>query len=173
MTFEISAARGLFIGALVAGLIAGCSSPQHEASTDQSTDNASSTDTSDRPASSTSSSQSAAGVLARYFKAINDGQFDKAYALWRTQSHQAPASAAALKSQYQGVSSIQMKVTGDTRNEGAAGTIYATVPVTVTEHPRDGADKSLTGQCVLARSNNVPGSSDKARHWHLHSCKLS
>ncbi|MES1956371.1 hypothetical protein SAHY_17429 [Salinisphaera hydrothermalis EPR70] len=173
MTFEISATRWLVVGALVAGLMAGCSSPQHGSSTARSTNSASSTHTTDHPTPAASSTQSAADVLAQYFKAIDAGQFDQAYALWRTQSHQAPASAAALKSQYPGVSSIRMKVTGNTRTEGAAGTIYATVPITVTEHTRDGTDKSRTGQCVLARSNNVPGSSDKARHWHLHSCDLS
>lgn len=153
---------------------AGCSSAQNNTQTEQSTNKVSKpTASNDHTGSASSSQQSPTAVLQQYFQAIGAGHFDAAYALWRSQSNQAPDSAADLKTQYDGIASIHMKVTGDTHTEGAAGTVYATVPLAITEHTSDGNDKSLTGKCVLARSNNVPGSAEKARRWHLHSCDLS
>lgn len=152
-------------------LMTGCSTSQNDSQNTPPANAASTTASDDTTSASSQSGPSS--VLQQYFHALGAGQFDQAYALWRTQSHQAPASPADLKSQYNDVASIQMTVTGDTRTEGAAGTVYATVPITVTEHTRDGTDKSRTGKCVLARSNNVPASAAKAQHWQLHSCDLS
>ena len=159
---------------VILSLTAGCSSAQNDTQTEQSPNEISRSATSnDHTGSVSSTQQSPTAVLQQYFQAIGAGKFDAAYALWRAQSNQAPESAADLTTRYHGIASVQMKVTGDTHTEGAAGTLYTTVPLTITEHTSDGNDKSLTGECVLARSNNVPGSSDNARHWRLHACDLS
>lgn len=155
--------------------ISGCSAAQNDDASNQATNSASSSQQSNHASTNTQSPQSTSPrtVLTHYFKAIGAGRFDDAYALWRPQSNQAPASAAELKSHYADISAIDVKITGKTHTEGAAGTVYATVPVTVSEQTRSGDKRTQTGQCVLARSNNVPGSAKQDRQWHLHSCDLS
>lgn len=53
------------------------------------------------------------------------------------------------------------------REEGAAGSLYFTAPVTIT----DGA-RQIAGEIVLRRANDVPGASDEQLRWHIESTTL-
>ena len=50
--------------------------------------------------------------------------------------------------------------------EGAAGSIYLSVPLTISGS-RDGKRVSRSATAVLRRVNDVPGSTEAQRHWHI------
>ena len=54
---------------------------------------------------------------------------------------------------------------GDT--EGAAGSIYTTVPVVFYGQSHRGEDLRLPASITLRRVNDVPGSTDRQRQWHI------
>ena len=51
--------------------------------------------------------------------------------------------------------------------EGAAGSIYVTVPIVHYGKSGDGADSRRAGEVILRRVNDVPGSSEAQRRWHI------
>jgi len=51
--------------------------------------------------------------------------------------------------------------------EGAAGSVYYTAPVTIT----DGA-RTVRGEVVIRRVNDVDGASDEQLRWHIESTTL-
>ncbi len=60
------------------------------------------------------------------------------------------------------------KVTfGKGESEGAAGSIYYTAPVTITDGSR-----IITGEVVLRRVNDVDGATSEQLRWHIESTTL-
>jgi hypothetical protein len=60
------------------------------------------------------------------------------------------------------------KVTfGKGESEGAAGSIYYTAPVTITDGSR-----IITGEVVLRRVNDVDGATSEQLRWHIESTSL-
>jgi hypothetical protein len=57
--------------------------------------------------------------------------------------------------------------------EGAAGSIYVDVPLQLFGTTRTGHDFSLSGKLTLRRVNDVPGSTEEQRRWHIHSSELA
>lgn len=51
--------------------------------------------------------------------------------------------------------------------EGAAGSAYITVPVVVTGTFAKRGGFILRGPITLRRANDVPGSTDEQRRWHI------
>lgn len=52
--------------------------------------------------------------------------------------------------------------------EGAAGSLYYTAPVRIIDGPR-----TLHGQIVLRRANDVPGATEEQLRWHIESTTLA
>ncbi len=60
------------------------------------------------------------------------------------------------------------KVTfGKGESEGAAGSLYYTAPVTITDGSR-----AITGEVVLRRVDDVDGASPEQLRWHIESTTL-
>ena len=57
---------------------------------------------------------------------------------------------------------------GKGESEGAAGSLYYTAPVTVTDGTR-----VLKGDVVLRRVNDVPGATEEQLRWHIESTTLT
>ncbi|HEX6866174.1 MAG TPA: hypothetical protein VF122_02980, partial [Caulobacteraceae bacterium] len=57
--------------------------------------------------------------------------------------------------------------------EGAAGSIYIEIPVQVTGTLTTGEVEHLAGSVTLRRVNDVPGSTEEQRRWHVASVDLS
>jgi hypothetical protein len=108
-------------------------------------------------------SSEAAEELVRHFAALlNGGKFDEAYMLL--------GPGAPPRGQFDRDFSrySDLKVTpgsaGD--QEGAAGSIYVSVPLTVSGEA-NGKRASRSGTAILRRVNDVPGSTEAQRHWHI------
>ena len=101
------------------------------------------------------SSEGAGQVVQHYGALIEQNRFAEANKLWRD-----AASAAAFRKALPPSIHVEIGKPGDT--EGAAGSIYITVPVIFyADHFRRAAD------VVLRRVNDVPGSTEAQRRWHI------
>jgi hypothetical protein len=57
-------------------------------------------------------------------------------------------------------------------SEGAAGSIYVTVPVILYGELENGAKFRRSATVVLRRVNDVPGSTQAQRQWHIQQIDL-
>jgi hypothetical protein len=98
----------------------------------------------------------AAGQVVQHFGAlIEQGRYDDAANLWGD-AH----SAAAFMKELRPKTHLEM---GDLEDaEGAAGSVYTTVPVVFY-----GDSFRRPAQVILRRVNDVPGSTDAQRRWHI------
>ena len=62
--------------------------------------------------------------------------------------------------------SVSAAVTGPARTEGAAGTLYAEVPIR-SMVVRRGQEMTDTGHVTLKRCNDVPGCTARQTRWHI------
>ena len=108
-------------------------------------------------------SSEAAEELVRHFAALlNGGKFDEAYMLL---GPGAPPRSQFDRdfSRYSGLK-VTLGSAGD--QEGAAGSIYVSVPLTVSGEA-NGKRASRSATAILRRVNDVPGSTEAQRHWHI------
>lgn len=59
------------------------------------------------------------------------------------------------------------------RIEGAAGSRYIRLPVTVTATLKDGTRQRFTGRYTLRQAAPVPGASADDQRWHISEAKLT
>lgn len=113
----------------------------------------------------------AVGLIRDYYAAINRGDFSRAYALWSDggrASGQSPQDFAGGFIDTVGVS-VQIGTPGAV--EGAAGSRYVQVPVTLVARQRDGSERAFAGSFTLRRAV-VDGASDEQRAWRIASADL-
>ncbi len=108
-------------------------------------------------------SNAAAEDLVRGFvRLLNAGRFNDAYMLLGPSA--LPRSAFDQRfARYSNLSVVAGKA-GD--QGGAAGSIYVSVPLTV-DATVDGKRHSRSATAVLRRVNDVAGSTEAQRHWHI------
>ena len=115
---------------------------------------------------------SARAVVERYYIAIEAHRYRAAYVAW---DRAGAASGLTYPAFARGFARTRhVRVVADTPRdgEGAAGSVFVTVPVTVTATLIDGTAQRFTGVYVLRRVNDVPGASAAQRQWHLASARL-
>nr|AUN37752.1 hypothetical protein [uncultured bacterium] len=99
--------------------------------------------------------EAAGQVVQHYGALIEQGRLTEAAKLWGD-----PATAAKFTKEIRPNTHLEIGDLGDT--EGAAGSIYTTVPVVFYG---DGFRKPA--QVILRRVNDVPGSTEAQRRWHI------
>ena len=114
-------------------------------------------------------STEAAGQVVQSFGAlIEQKRWGEAEALWGD-SATARAFTAGLKTNRE--SHLEIGKPGDP--DGAAGSIYVTVPVILYGKAADGADFRKAADVTLRRVNDVPGSTEAQRRWHIERIELA
>lgn len=88
-----------------------------------------------------------ADLVRSFYNALDLHQYARAYTYFRPDS--APKSFAAFAAGYAQTEAVSVRV-GKVVSEGAAGSIYATVPVVVQARLKDGTSQ-LFGGCYLTR----------------------
>ncbi len=127
------------------------------------------------PTATATKGEDAAAAIATidaYYRAIDAHDYPRAYRFWRSDGG---ASGKTLAQFARGFAHTRSTIvaTGESGAlEGAAGSIYVTVPVTVSAIDDQGALQRFAGHYVLCRVNDVPGSSAADRHWHLDAAVL-
>ena len=101
-------------------------------------------------------SPEAAGQVVQQFGAlIEQNRLDEAAKLWSSAD-----AAAAFTRKLHGPTHLEIGELGEA--QGAAGSLYISVAVVFT-----GDTLRQRAKVVLRRVNDVPGSADEQRHWHI------
>ncbi|HEY9660783.1 MAG TPA: nuclear transport factor 2 family protein [Allocoleopsis sp.] len=118
--------------------------------------------------------QEAAQVIQNYYSAIDRHDYTQAYSAWEGEGTASQQSFEQFKQGFATTASTAVEVGQPNRSEGAAGSSYIEIPVTVTAAvTTDGTSQRFRGSYVLRRVNDVPGSTPEQRKWHLYSANLT
>jgi hypothetical protein len=107
--------------------------------------------------------EAAGQVVQHYGALIERKHWLKAERLW-SDIQSARAFAISLGGQFPEVH-LEIGQLGET--EGAAGSIYTTVPVTFYGESKRGQPPRRKASIILRRVNDVPGSTEAQRRWHI------
>jgi len=118
-----------------------------------------------------SSAEAAAAVVQRYYRALDARDYGTAWQQWGADGRPGH-SYDKFRQGYARTRSVQMTLGQLGQVEGAAGSSYVTVPVTVNAQLNDGTRQTFTGTYQLRRVNDVDGASAEQRRWHLDNAKL-
>jgi len=119
----------------------------------------------DRPAD-------AAAVVARYYQAIDRGDFRTAYRSWGGKGAASGKTYAAFARGFARTARTRVVLGRPGRAEGAAGSTFVEIPVDVRATLKNGRAQHFRGSYVLRRVNDVPGATPAQRRWHLSSATL-
>lgn len=119
------------------------------------------------PAPSDTAVAAAVATLRRYYAALDARQYRRARALWGADGPPGHPTAAAFAAGFATTDSTRLRIGTPGRLEGAAGSWYVEVPVTVCAFTRDASPVRYRGTYVLRRST-APGAAPASRRWHLY-----
>lgn len=117
------------------------------------------------------SDAAAAAVVRRYYSAINAHDYSTAWTQWGPDGRPGQRFADFQKG-FADTRATRVTIGTVPPSEGAAGSTYATIPVTVDAQLNDGRQQRFVGQYVVRRVNDVPGASAEQRRWHIDSATL-
>jgi len=114
----------------------------------------------------------AAAVVQRYYAAINARDYGTAWHQWGDDGppNQSQAKFAAG---FARTRATRVTIGALQPGDGAAGSIYQTVPVTVDATLDDGTHQRFAGDYVIRRVNGVDGASPGQLRWHIDSAHLA
>jgi hypothetical protein len=108
------------------------------------------------------SADAAGEVVELYGTLIEQGRWADARKLW---SNASAAAEFEHKLRADGTSHVEI---GNPRDEeGAAGSIYVMIPAIFYNDTESGQPSRLEAEVLLRRVNDVPGSTEAQRHWHI------
>lgn len=112
-----------------------------------------------------------ARVVRDYYAAIQARDYDAAYSLWGQGGRASGKNRADFAAGFAQTAQVRVTVSDQVQMEGAAGSQYATVPVTVDATLRDGTRQRFEGTYTLRRTM-VDGATPEQRRWHIYSADL-
>ncbi|SFR86285.1 hypothetical protein [Sphingomonas jatrophae] len=120
----------------------------------------------------TATPDAAADVVRRYYALLAARNYAQAWRLWGDDGRASGKPEAAFARGFARTATTSVNIGRPGRVEGAAGSLYVTVPVTVSARLLDGTRQHFTGSYTLRRVNDVPGSTARQRRWHIASAHL-
>ncbi len=111
-------------------------------------------------------------VVERYYAAINARDYGTAYALWGDSGGASGQRFEAFRAGFAETRSVHVIIGQGGTVEGAAGSLYADLPVIITAELADGRVQHFAGNYQLRRVNDVEGASQAALRWHIASAHL-
>ena len=115
-----------------------------------------------KPAADPKGPEAAREVVRSYGELIADGRWDDAQKLWGS-----PETAAVVAASLKSSRDLYLETGPPSAPEGAAGSIYVTVPVTLYRNDKQNEASRRAGSVILRRVNDVPGSTEAQRRWHI------
>jgi hypothetical protein len=110
-----------------------------------------------------SKSVEAAGQVVQHYGALVEQQrWAEAARLWGDR-----AAAEAFALQLRGHPDVHVEIGNLGAPEGGAGSIYVTMPVAFYGNDPSGRAYRRSAEIVLRRVNDVPGSTEAQRRWHI------
>lgn len=107
----------------------------------------------------------ATDVLRNYYGLLAAERFDDASQLWTPSER-----ANAMRSSEQNVEQYErydVEIGEPGRLEGAAGSLYISIPVRIHATRKAGEEVHLSGDATLRRSNDVPGATPEQLSWRI------
>jgi len=106
--------------------------------------------------------EAAGQIVQQYGALIEQGRWTESWKLWTD-----PAAARQFDRNWRDFSEIHLEIGDLGESEGAAGSIYTSVPVAFYGTRKTGAEYRERAAVVLRRVNDVPGSTEAQRRWHI------
>jgi hypothetical protein len=118
------------------------------------------------------SAEGAGQVMQRFGGLLEQRKFADAYRLWSDNGRASGLSEAQFVVAYDKYAEIHSEVGKPGDSEGAAGSIYIDVPFRLYGKLKSGAAFNQIGTVTLRRVNDVPGSTEEQRRWHIYKMDL-
>jgi hypothetical protein len=106
--------------------------------------------------------EAAGQVVQHYGALIEQGRWKQSWELWSN-----PNAARQFDRNWQADREVHLEIVKPGEAEGAAGSIYVTMPVTFYGMDKKGAEFRRPADVILRRVNDVPGSTEAQRRWHI------
>ena len=119
-----------------------------------------------------SSPTSPVAVIQTYYAAISAHKFRQAYSSWGANGATSGQTFREFTAGFEETERVAVKVGKPGRVEGAAGSRYVTVPVTISAITTGGKAQHFTGSYTLRRTV-VSGATAAQRRWQLFSADIS
>ncbi len=117
------------------------------------------------------SAQGAANQMQIYFALIGEKKFDDAWELWNSAPTEEANGTGFTKAQFaadmQRYYQYSAQVGAPGLTDGAAGSTFITVPVQIYGRLKSGEAFHQRGDATLRRVNDVDGSTERQRDWHI------
>jgi hypothetical protein len=113
------------------------------------------------------SAQGAANVVQIYYALIGEHRYDDAWRLWTQGGQGSGMSMDAFAASFAQYESYNANSGAPGQIEGAAGSLFVSVPVVIYGRRKSGEEVHELGEATLRRVNDVPGSTAEQREWHL------
>ena len=114
------------------------------------------------------SPEAAVAVLKDYFRLMGERKFVEAHKLWTGDA----LSDGAFADGFSRFRTYRGDIGEPGRVEGAAGSLFVEIPVTVTGTLTGGEDFRQTGSFTLRRVNDVPGATPEQLQWRIYRTEL-
>ena len=114
------------------------------------------------------SAQGAGQVLQQFGGLLEQRKFAEARKLWSDGGKASGMSEAEFIAAYDKYAEIHSEVGAPGPMEGAAGSAYVDMPVRLYGKLKTGGTFNLVGPVTLRRVNDVPGSTEEQRRWHIY-----
>jgi hypothetical protein len=108
------------------------------------------------------STEAAEDLVRSFVDLLNRHKFNEAYMLLGPAAPPRPD----FDSRFSRYSNLHVAVGTPANQEGAAGSIYLSVPLKVSGS-LDGKSSTRSATAILRRVNDVPGSTEAQRRWHI------
>ncbi|PZO90264.1 MAG: hypothetical protein DI623_07335 [Sphingomonas sanxanigenens] len=132
-------------------------------------------DGSDRPAGcgpAAASIAAASDVIQLYYRALAARDYGTAYAQWSNGGAASGKSYDAFAKGFAETRTTSVTLGQPGAAEGAAGSSFVTIPVTVAATLGDGERQRFAGSYTLRRVNDVPGATPDQLRWRIQSASL-
>ena len=113
----------------------------------------------------------AADVVRRYYSALNARDYETAWTQWGSEGPP-NQTRAAFEAGFARTRATRVTIGALPPSEGAAGSIFQTVPVTVDATLADGKRQRFKGDYTLRRVNGVDGATADQLRWHIDAARL-
>lgn len=114
------------------------------------------------------SAEAAGQVVQHYGALIEQKRWTEANTLWANR-----ADAVKFTTRLVPYAEVHLEMGNLSVPEGAAGSIYMTEPVVFSGDIEDGEPFHRPAVVTLRRVNDVPGSTEEQRHWHIEKIEWS
>jgi hypothetical protein len=119
------------------------------------------------------SAQGAGQILQRFGGLLERRQFAEAYRLWSDGGRASGLTEAQFVAAHDKYSEIHSEVGAPGQMEGAAGSSYIDIPFRLYGKFKAGGPFNIVGTVTMRRVNDVPGSTEEQRRWHIYKSELA